>query len=355
MFILVRVQSGPLINILALVGFSPAVVTETLYVLLREGARVKTVHLVATSAAEAAVACLTAPGVGQIAALWATHGRGQPLPEIRMHTIAAADGPIADIRSARDHDVMADSISRLVAALTDEAEPPLHASIAGGRKTMGAALMIAMCLHGRSQDAVSHCLVSVELEADREFYFPASGDLWAEAHVSLVNLSFPRLRHLLRPEVRTLPMSRLVASLTSRLGHADGMRLVLADGWLHTPGGSVRLGPRHCAVLAVLAEAAPAHSAGVTFRDLRLDRLVELYVAAGAAPRQARELGRRLMAEDPAPWFLEQLSQMRRKFRDRFGIAAGHLLAPEAIGRRPRTRYRLGPGMAKLRVEASEA
>ena len=354
MCICLRVASGPAINLLALVGFSPAVVTETLYVLLREGRRIGAVHLVATGAGATAIARLVASDTGQVAALWAAHGRGQPPPEVRSHTIARPSGPIADIRSADDHDIMADTISRLVAELTGESQPPLHASIAGGRKTMGAALIIAMCLHGRTDDRVSHCLVSSELEADRDFYFPAPGDGRADAQVSLVDLSFPRLRHLLRPEVRTLPMSRLVASLTDRLGSGNAMRVVLADGWLHTPGGSVRLGPRHCALLAALSEAAPAQSDGIAFRDLRIERLVELYIAAGASRRQARALGARLSAEDPTPWFLEQLSRLRRKLRDRFGIAAGQSLAPEAIGQRPRTRYRLGPGMTRMDVIASE-
>lgn len=346
---------GPAINFLALVGMTPAVVTETLYVLLREGRRVAAVHLVTTGAGAVAIERLAAPGNGHIAALWMAHGRRQPQPEIFRHTIVGAGGSVADIRSPRDHDTMADSISRLVADLTQELGPPLHASIAGGRKTMAAALMLAMCLHGREEDRMSHCLVSPEMEADRDFYFPAPRDRRAAAQVNLVDLSFPRLRHLLRSDVRTLPMSRLVASLTSRPGVGEAMRLVLADGWLHTRAGSLRLGPLHCALLATLAEAAPPDSEGVAFRQLSVERLVELYAAAGVSRRQARELGTRLSADDPSPWFLSQISLIRKKLEDRFGIAAGRLLAPQARGRRPRTRYRLGSGMAGMKVIAREA
>jgi CRISPR-associated protein (TIGR02584 family) len=338
------------INVIALVGLTPAVVTETLYAILREGGRIGAIYLVATKASEAAINYLSAPNTGQIAALWAIHGRGEALPAIRVCLISCDNIPIPDIQTSDHHNLMADTINDLVSELTSASNPVLHASIAGGRKTMGAILMLAMCLHGRADDRISHCLVAPELEADRNFYFPMPADAQADAGVNLVDLSFPRLRYLLRPQLLSLSMSGLVASLTNHLSGTEGVRLVMTDGWLHTAGGSVRLGPRHSAILAALAEAAPTLSEGVTFRELGIARLIELYIAAGASWRNARELRARLEAEDPAPWFLAQFSQIRKKLIERFGIAAGQALAPQTIGRRPRTRYRLGEGMDKLVV-----
>jgi hypothetical protein len=60
-----------------------------------------------------------------------------------------------------------------VRELTADPEGAVHASIAGGRKTMGFYLGYALSLFGRPQDRLSHVLVSSAFESNPNFFYPA--------------------------------------------------------------------------------------------------------------------------------------------------------------------------------------
>lgn len=79
----------------------------------------------------------------------------------------------SDLRSGPDHDETADFIVRILAPYCDAADNRVVASIAGGRKTMGALLYAAMSLLGKEGDRVTHVLVSEPFESVRGFYYPA--------------------------------------------------------------------------------------------------------------------------------------------------------------------------------------
>ena len=57
--------------------------------------------------------------------------------------------------------------------LTADPDGAIHASIAGGRKTMGFYLGYALSLFGRPQDRLSHVLVSSPFESNPNFFYPA--------------------------------------------------------------------------------------------------------------------------------------------------------------------------------------
>lgn len=159
-------------------GLSPQVVTETVYALLhqRPDAFVPTeVHVITTRTGRALVIDkLLAPAGGH----WHRLQREQPalaatrFDEDHVHTIAKDGVLLDDIVTPEDSGAAANSILALAARLARDRHCAIHASIAGGRKSMGFLLGSVMTLVGRPQDRLSHVLVTPAFESLPDFYFP---------------------------------------------------------------------------------------------------------------------------------------------------------------------------------------
>lgn len=192
-------------------GLSPQIVTETLYALtvMGEPRFVPTeIHLLTTAeGAERARLTLLSDEPGWFHRLRQDHG----LPEIRfnldtIHILRAADGrPLTDIREMADNEAIADAITAKVRQLTADPDSAVHASIAGGRKTMGFYLGYALSLFGRPQDRLSHVLVSSRFESNQDFFYPTPQERViytadrqpldaSAATVMLADIPFVRLR-----------------------------------------------------------------------------------------------------------------------------------------------------------------
>ncbi|MCP5197791.1 MAG: TIGR02584 family CRISPR-associated protein [Gammaproteobacteria bacterium] len=197
--------------LLCVSGLSPQIVTETVYALtvVGESRFVPTeIHLLTTAdGAEQARLMLLSEKPGWFHRLRQDHG----LPEIRftldtIHILHDAEGrPLRDIRQMADNEAIADAITVKVRELTADPHSAVHASIAGGRKTMGFYLGYALSLFGRPQDRLSHVLVSSPFESNRDFFYPTlrerviytadgqSRDA-SDATVMLADIPFVRLR-----------------------------------------------------------------------------------------------------------------------------------------------------------------
>lgn len=66
---------------------------------------------------------------------------------------------LSDAKGEADQTIMADFITSKIAQLTQNDDLMIHASIAGGRKTMAFYMGYAMSLYGREQDVLSHVFV----------------------------------------------------------------------------------------------------------------------------------------------------------------------------------------------------
>lgn len=80
--------------------------------------------------------------------------------------------PASDLRSPADNAAAADFILEEVRRLVANPDNHVIASIAGGRKTMGALLYACMSLLGRETDRLTHVLVSSPFDECRGFFFP---------------------------------------------------------------------------------------------------------------------------------------------------------------------------------------
>ncbi len=212
--------------LLCAIGMSPQIVTETLYALAVKPGEGCTpwipteVHIVTTArGADNAKLNLLSGTPGWFGRLQHDFG----LPPIafeprNVHVIEGADGrALEDIRTPADNEAAADQIAELVRQLTQDDQAQLHASLAGGRKTMSYYLGYALSLYGRPDDRLSHVLVNEPFEAHPDFYYPtpyehvihsrapASPQAMncADAIVQLAEIPFVRLRDGLPERLRS--------------------------------------------------------------------------------------------------------------------------------------------------------
>lgn len=250
--------------LLATTGESPQVVTETLFALHAEGRQWPDEIFLITTTLGRERACQGLLDGGHLDRLCDEIGRPRPAfdPD-HIRVIPDAHGtPVDDARSVADHEALADFIMAEVRRLTGFGSDAVttasvHASLAGGRKTMTFYLGYAMSLFGRRQDMLSHVLVSKGFESHPRFWYPSANQqplqgrdgqplVPSHAEVTLAPIPFVRHRHFLphdlpggssirfRDLVRLINLSELPEELHVRVD-LPARRIVVTD--LH---GSLR-------------------------------------------------------------------------------------------------------------------
>jgi CRISPR-associated protein (TIGR02584 family) len=184
------------IVLFAVTGMSPAVLTETIWALATGPSPVvpHTVVVVTTEAGRTRLESeLFATPLGRHPSVWlALHAelaaRGVDV-QGRLHldrgngirvfsrpgSVAGETDRLTDIRTAADNETAGDFLLRELRGFTDDDDTQVIASIAGGRKTMGALLYAVMTLVGRDTDRLTHVLVEEPFDDARlqpRFYFP---------------------------------------------------------------------------------------------------------------------------------------------------------------------------------------
>jgi CRISPR-associated protein (TIGR02584 family) len=219
-------------TLLAVTGLSPAIVTETVWALAKEKPSVLpsrvifiTTGIGATKIREQLHTPLPTFG-GQTA--WqalraALKAKDHELIAEEPRLIGIANkktgifDPLPDIQSREENDIAASFILEEVRRVTMNPDTPLVASIAGGRKTMGALLHAAVTLLGRETDRLTHVLVSPPYETLPGFYFPkqpgpalkdrdGKEHLPAKATLQLADVPFVPLRNRF-DDLREIPGS----------------------------------------------------------------------------------------------------------------------------------------------------
>lgn len=266
-------------SLLCACGLSPQIITETLFALLRrdgEAALPGQIHVVTTHQGAELIQnnLIDAAGPCHLQAFLADFG----LPEDRVQLsssdihVPERDGTVLeDIRTREDNDAAADLICNLARRLTSDTHVPVHASIAGGRKTLGYYLGYAMSLFGRPFDELSHVLVNAPFEGLREFFYPPPKPRmirWWDgkreqlirtdrAEITLASIPFLRLRHGL-PDALLSGQSSFhrAVELAQRSLDPPEMSVDLVDRRLICSSEPIALPPAQLALAAWLAERA---------------------------------------------------------------------------------------------------
>jgi CRISPR-associated protein (TIGR02584 family) len=180
---------------------------------------------------------------------------------------------LADLRTLRDNDAAADFVLDEVRRVVENPDTHLIASLAGGRKTMGALLYACLTLAGRETDRLTHVLVNEPFETVSEFYFPGQPGgpvldrdkrehLPGAAVVELADVPFVPLRNLFKRELGQPAGSfrRLVLLCQQHVRDATGYQLRVeidrAFPACEVNGTRFVLAPREHLVLLFFAERA---------------------------------------------------------------------------------------------------
>lgn len=261
-------------NILvAVTGASPQVLTETLYALHTQGKTFPDEVWVITtqSAKELLVKGLFHEGH------WQRLLTDYQMPAIQFDEehiwlITDSDGRILnDAKAEKDQSIMADFITRRIAELTADSDCSIHASLAGGRKTMAFYMGYAMSLYGREQDALSHVFVNDEFEFVPDFYYPTLYDNLItgkssketvntrNAVVTLAEIPFVRMRRHFEQDLLThiqdASFSKTVALMNSanKSAHLD-VTISYKAKTLSVLGVDIKLSAKLLALYLMIAE-----------------------------------------------------------------------------------------------------
>lgn len=224
-----------------LLGISPAVLTETVWAMAESQPAIlpdRIIVLTTTRGAAAAKEQLLECQPGFSAPVWdqlrvALEQRGHPVEgklkfggtgdHLRIFTrhdpASGRSMELDDIRSARENEDVADFILEHLRGLVENSETRVIASLAGGRKTMGALLYACMTLLGRDHDRLTHVLVDAPYDDPRltpRFYFPGQTPQHlrdpegveveaAQAVIHMAETPFVPLRNLFRRDLGRMP------------------------------------------------------------------------------------------------------------------------------------------------------
>lgn len=348
--------------LVAIVGLSPQVVTETLWALRRErGFIPDEIRVILTRAArDCVVHDLLDPLEGRFHAFCRDYGLVGRIrfDESCVTVVTDADGrELDDIRTPEESAAAADTIVRVIGNVCSDPNTIVHVSIAGGRKSMGFFAGYAMSLFARPRDSVSHVLVNDPFESNRDFFYPppeekeivdARGESISsrEARVMLADIPIVRLRTGLPEDLLTGDASfgRAVEEAQRKLFPSTALvfrgdaRGVVCDGV------EVLLPPAQYAVLRWMAERAKRGEApvrpGLRHAEEEFFPLYEkLFPTRPGDVERARKAIR--SAEDFLKYFQEKRSQIGSAVAKKLGRASAGRFRIVTHGKRPFVAYAL--------------
>ena len=225
--------------LISLCGTSPAVVTETVFMLAKAGDPPDKVVVITTVTGEY---CLKKELMDS--GIWTSLKKNVQceisfsLNHEHLRLLPDDDGNAADVTDSRSVDRAASFILDVLRQYTENSDVKITFSIAGGRKSMSAVSALCMSLLGRRGDRLCHILVNPPFDDPAlipKFYFPIQGQIHtdregetfysATARLELSYLPFVHCRYLIENELKRLPgdYSRMVALANSNAETAGVM------------------------------------------------------------------------------------------------------------------------------------
>ncbi|NMO74946.1 CRISPR-associated ring nuclease Csm6 [Vibrio breoganii] len=158
--------------LLAVSGMTPQIITETLYGIHKKTPQKmpsKVVVMTTSSGEDRLLSALTGEN-NHLDQFCLDYGYDPISLEIKVPQVGGQK--LIDVRTDQEQQIVADFITDHVRQHSKQTDIAIHASLAGGRKTMGFTLGYAMSLFGRPQDCLSHVLVNEPYESVPDFYYP---------------------------------------------------------------------------------------------------------------------------------------------------------------------------------------
>ena len=367
--------------LLCVTGLSPQIVTETLYALAvtQTPAFLPTeIHLITTlEGVERARLTLLSEEPGWFRRLCADYQLDAAHIHFSVDTLHcirdAAGQPLPDIRTQEDNTAVADTITTLVRDFTADPNCAVHASIAGGRKTMGFYLGYALSLLGRPQDRLSHVLVSNPFETHPQFFYtsPEPRVIFANspdqrpldthtAQVTLADIPFVRLRDGLQENLLA-PGASFGAVVAQAQRNLAAPSLILDTATCQIRCGETELTLRRVdfAFYAWLARRAQSGQTGVCRNGMDAKDsaafLVE-YAALHNEMDQDIDRVRKALANGMDPeYFDNRQATLRKALVQALGNAGAQPYLIHNDKKRPKSRYALKLKPEQIHFEALKA
>ena len=146
-----------------------------------------------------------------------------------------------DIATPAQNDATADFILKVLRQYTEDPGTQVIASIAGGRKSMSALMISCMSLLGRAQDRVCHVLVNDAFShKNKIFLFPSDSQEVKEAAIQLSDIPFVRVRGWYQKEFSRVPLSYM--QLVNQVQGIAPMPINYPDVKLNAHKGTLAIG-----------------------------------------------------------------------------------------------------------------
>ncbi|RZF94208.1 TIGR02584 family CRISPR-associated protein [Pseudoalteromonas sp. CO302Y] len=358
--------------LLIVTGASPQVLTETIFALNQQGKQLPEEVFVITTqnTKETLVNGLFTQGH------WQKLIDDYQLPDITFNEnniwlIENDTGnPILDANTEQEQTFMADFITRKVFELTSDNTLSIHASIAGGRKTMAFYLGYAMSLLGRVQDSLSHVFVSDEFEFVTDFYYPTPYQHIIEgkndtsidcqnAVVTLAEIPFVRMRksidQTLVNTMQNASFSQTVASLNS--AHNNDLELTINKKAkeLKLAGVEIKLSAKEFAFYLWILEHSKANEQGLiidrTFEDTTAHSIAFLthfsqygsdsrvYTKYGLDPEEFRDGEHKNLIPMERDFVQQTRSQINKKISNRLTMDLAEKINIDSVKQDNNTHY----------------
>lgn len=357
--------------LLAVVGLSPQIVTETLYALVqahdRQQAFIPTeIHLITTEIGAGLVNdALLSPATGHYHQLLRDYPRlGKPKFSMdNVHIIRdEKNKPLIDIRSIADNTSVADAITTLMAKLTQDPDSALHVSIAGGRKTMGFYLGYIFSLFARPQDQLSHVLVNPPFENHPEFYFPPKKPKTINTHdgqtisteqakIELAKIPVVKLRYVQPDKLfdSQQKFSELIEKIQSS-HEPPHLSLKLKTREIICGTLTFSLPPALFSWLLMWAKRKKNNLPPINWRELNANEFLAIYAkVVGIKSASYENTKKRLAHGMERDFFRQNNSKLKRALERKLGPAAEHYVL-QSLGSRPLTKYELTLSASEISI-----
>ena len=259
-----------------------------------------------------------------------------------IHVIPDEDGNEADdLRTGDDNLRAADFMLRQIRQYSESPDTAILCSIAGGRKTMSALLFSCMTLLGREDDKVYHVLLPPEFEqgAEPPFYFPEPGVTYTvkatgrkykanKVKSELFEVPFVRMRGWYQEKFKSIPpsyrtlISKVQTVAPPAVAYPD-IEIDAWNGWVKVDGKLVAMSKACFAMLMLLADGCPA-------KDLH-GKLLALHKQPGAAKCDwlaSFQEGSRFADENCPEDVYKVQSELRKKLKSA-GFSSAESLVPQ--------------------------
>ncbi|TMO56520.1 CRISPR-associated ring nuclease Csm6 [Pseudoalteromonas aurantia] len=279
--------------------------------------------------------------------------------------------PILDAKTEQEQTFMADFITRKVFELTNDNTLSIHASIAGGRKTMAFYLGYAMSLLGREQDSLSHVFVNDKFEFVPDFYYPTPNSRIVynrnlgrdvdckNAVVTLAEIPFVRMRksidQTLVNTIQNASFSQTVASLNS--AHNDELELTINKKAkeLKLAGVEIKLSAKEFAFYLWILEHSKANKQGLVI-DRTFEETTEhviaflthfsqygsdsrVYTKYGLEPEEFRDGEHKNLIPMERDFVQQTRSQINKKIGNRLTVELAEKISIDSVKQDNNTHY----------------